>query len=363
MFSRVKNNKGYYTLLLSDTSYGTVMIGLTLSLLNPALGLAVAGLNFVGNIAAGLAMAPKDIAPDASETPPAEAAAPPAPKLPLKTRSKKVAGRILKYFKSTYKDPDFVVGFTAAEAGANILFQAVAGIHSILTAHSILFFSGLTGAAAVGGVAAGAAVAGMALFCIAAGNVEKWKGISKHYTRIFHKGAAAEAEGTRSGLSQWVEKHPLLNGIANSRVARGIKKAVIVGVAAESSLFTVVASSSVLVRSIVTMATAPHRALSQIVPMLLAVRWGAGPAWSLISAGRVTVNGLLHRKHKGQEAAAAVAAVQKPPEAEPQPAPALAGQEALTGAFNAEAPKAVVKKTPAGKLASKKPVSQKKLVA
>ncbi len=316
MLKRVKGNKGFYSLLLWDTALGSAQIGVILSLINLPLALVVTGLNFGANIVGGLVMGPKEALPPLS----AEALA--AQKaLPPVERGKAFIKKAWGYSRSCFKDPDYIVGSSAAGAGINIFYQSILAIKSVLLTHSSLF---ITAIAPPVGIALCAGLAAIGLFAVFAGNLDKWKGINKFYANAFRDGQTAEpAPKARKGLIQRFAERPRVKKFVDSRATNGIRKTLLVGMSVESGLFTAIASGTVIFHHVSSMITTPATIVPSLIPMALAVKWGSGAAWHFISAGKLVVRDVFRggkKKLKGDDvkiAAPAPAAQPAPPVAEP----------------------------------------------
>lgn len=294
MATRLKGNKGYYSLLFTDSAWGTALIAITLGLVSPPIAAITMAINFGVDIAAGIINGPKK--PHIVVRSGEDAAPGPKPG-PLK-RAKNFSKKWYNYIKAGFKDPDYVVGAASAGAGLNIFFQALLGISSILSTHSILFLKGITGAALTASIGGCAAVAAIGLFCIVAGKLDKWKGTHRFYSAVF-KGGAPKEEPHQS-LGQKLSRRPLIQKVLNSRLSKGIKKYLMIAMTAESSFFTVVASSSVIALNGAAIISNPRKITTAAVPLFLAVRWGAGAIWHVISAGKILVRDRLkklRRKH------------------------------------------------------------------
>jgi hypothetical protein len=242
------------------------------------------------------------------------------------------------YVKMGLIDPNFVVAASAAGAGANIFFQAVLGIQSIVTTHSLLMFTGMSTLAAATGIGACVAVAGLAVFCVVAGNIEKWRGLSKFYSKAFHKEldpSHVPQEERTDFLSRFLTRPRVKKFLSRPSVEK-TKKLLLVGITTETNSFTVFAAGSVIVRQIAGAIAAPHTIPQRLPLFLFAVKWGAKPVWNLISAARVLGGDILRPTPKARKE---FKVRKQPPVAPPPgtPSPAANPEPSLKSRFDKEA--------------------------
>jgi len=316
MFDRLKKNKGYYTLLLTDAAVGSVQQGVHFALINPPLAIAVSILNFGANVVAGIIMAPKvgqTPAPALAES----AAAVSTEKEPRLKRAKDFYRKARTYQISTFRDPKYVVESTASGAGLTLLFEAAVGMKSVLATHSILF---LTAVSPPLGIAVGATLAAIGLYGVIVGNHAKWKGISQKYTAAFRKDdAGSSPENVRKNFLEKFADRPRIQKLLNSRWSKVTRSILLQGMTIESAIFTLIAAPAVLVTHIVAMTKGTHAILTGALPLIVAVDWARGPVWHAFCVGWLHTRNALHltSKIKAKKATAKKPAVEKTAEAEP----------------------------------------------
>lgn len=293
----------YPGLILSFAVGNAFSLGTKLALLNLPLGLAVAGIGFSAAIVGGIVHAPKTSAL------PARA---PVRKSPLKSAVNEVRNWI-SFFIDTIKTPEYVVGASAAHGGYQLLFQAAMGVGLCLTAASL---SPAMAAAAIAGLAV---LGGVSLYSIAGGIDEQFKGVGNFYRDRFNK--SAPLDPSKKNLIQKLAASPAVQKFARQSLVRkfldsGIIKAVGKGLspkakkilltcmAVETSVFSLVASTSVLMSS------------PAAIPFVLAASWAASSGWGLIQAARnsgvLKIPASSNRKGTAMQAAAPAAKHAKP---------------------------------------------------
>ncbi len=338
MLKRVKENKGYYALLVLDTIYGAASVAMTLALLNLPVAIIATALNVGANVIGGIVTGPRAhkqadaTSEDETATDTPKEAVPKGPKAFVKSS--------LSFIKNCFKDADFVVGSSAAGAGTNIFFQAAVGI--------TFFIAAAPAIAPIAGLAGCAALAGLGIFGLIAGNIEKWKGLGKFYRNAFHKGEPEETTDRGNSFFKRLTSGPRLQKFIKSPITQTIKKLALIGMSVESNLFTVIAAGAIIAAHVAAIAAAPVLLPAMAVaaiPILIAVKWGAWPAWNMISAARLVVGGLFKGSRKVKEAAKAKKAAKdstdNTPAPEEVPAPVVATApvnggkpvETLTGQF------------------------------
>ena len=115
---------------------------------------------------------------------------------------------------------------------------------------------------------------------------------------------------------------------------------------AESSVFTIIAASTVLATHVAAIVAAPATIASHLIPIGLAIKWGAWPAWNMISSVKI-IKRLFKKKPKAAKVEKAAAPSSPAPTLQPAPAPVAAQTAAdqtlpakpLTDAFEKAAAK------------------------
>ena len=148
---------------------------------------------------------------------------------------------------------------------------------------------------ATGGVVGCALLAGVGVYALFAGNMEKWKGIRKFYQEAFHKGQSpAPQENARKNFLEKLAAHPLLQKTLNNRVMKKIKQPLLATMAVESSIFTVIAAGTVIAAHAGAVVAAPLALSAGIIPIAIALKWSVWPVLSLVSVGKI-VNRHFHK--------------------------------------------------------------------
>ena len=291
MATRLKGNKGYFTLLFGETLYSSVQVGLTLALVNLPLALAAAALDFGANVAAGLIMGPKMAVPSKEASASYEAAAPPQKRSPLQV-VKKFTAQYMTYNKSTFKDPDYTVGASAAAAGINFFFQGALAIKTLLTAGNanFLFF---TVTSLPLGLAIGGTFTALGLIAVIAGNIDKWKGLSKFFHAAFQKKITLQ-EAPKKGFLKRLSERKLFN----NRVTKIFKKSLLVAMTLESSAFALHSSVTAVIRHATAIIASPKAIAASIAPIGMGILWGFRGTWQMIAVGRLAVRNIFRRQPK-----------------------------------------------------------------
>ena len=289
MATRLKGNKGYFTLLFGETLYSSVQVGLTLSLVNLPLALVAATLDFGANIAAGFIIGPKTATPLKEE----EAATSSQKKSPFQV-VKNFAAQYFTYNKSTFKDPDYTVGASAAAAGINFFFQGALALKTILATGSANFLV-FTVSSLPLGLAIGGTFTALGLIAVIAGNVDKWKGINKFFHAAFKKNSQLqETPNTSKGFLKKLSERKLFN----NRLTRIFKKSLLVAMTLESSAFALHSSVTAIIRYGSSVIASPKTIFANAGPLALATVWGFRGTWQVIAAGRLAVRNIFRRQPK-----------------------------------------------------------------
>jgi hypothetical protein len=184
------------------------------------------------------------------------------------------------------------------------------------------------------GIAVGVSLAAVGLFGVFSGNIEKWKGIRKYYAASFSKDNQPSPENnTADHFLKRFTARPRVQKFLNNRWAKGANKSALVAMTVEAGVFTLLASSAVIVSHIAAMAAAPQAIAAGMIPLAIAVNWARGSAWHLISASRLLVRNFFHIASKVAGAKKKAAA----PVSAPQPVPApIATPAAVNGGLSAK---------------------------
>lgn len=280
-----RGNKGYYSLVMGDTVIFSIMLSAQLMLINLPLSILMGAINFGVNLFAGIKAEPP---PQAAALTAALAGGGQKPKKSLFKSTGAFAKKARSFIGKTMRDPKVVVGSEGAAAGSNILFQALWGIHSIVTAHSLLFIGAVTGLAAAGAVAGCAVVGAFGFFCVVAGTLDKWKGFSRFFSSSFRKGPHASALPV-GRPSRWLVKRPRLQKFMRSKFARRTKDTLMILLTLESSIFVIGASTTLIAQCVSGILSKPGTILTGIVPLAIALNWGKTPIINFIAVGRLTL--------------------------------------------------------------------------
>jgi hypothetical protein len=285
----LRGNGGYYSLVMGDTVVFSILLTVNLMLINLPLSVLLGAINFGVNLFAGIKAEP---APAHKNDPALQVAALAAdgrkPKKSLFKSTGAFAKKARSFISKTMRDPKVVVGSEGAAAGSNLLFQALWGIHSIVTTHSLIFIGAVTGLAATGAVAGCALVGAFGFFCIVAGTLDKWKGFSRFFTSSFRKGSHASAQPVERP-SRWLAKRPRLQKFMKSKFARRTKDALMILLTLESSIFVIGASTTLIAQRVSSIISNPGTILTGIVPLAIAINWGKTPVINFIAVGRLTL--------------------------------------------------------------------------
>ena len=200
MLRQLKGNKGYFATLVLEALTSSVVAGITLGLVNLPIGLAAAAIDFGATIAGGIAMGPKTkaLTQDHSSIS-TEQPASPAQKKSLLHKGKDITKKIVDYYFSSIKDPEYLVGFSAATAGISALFQSAFGLQQLLTTGSIHLWI-FTVSSLPAGIAASVVLGVTGLFSVIAGNIDKGRGLSKYYHKAFNKKLPETPQNTHKGF-------------------------------------------------------------------------------------------------------------------------------------------------------------------
>ena len=320
MLGQLKGNKGYFATLVLEALTSSVVAGITLGLVNLPIGLAAAAIDFGATMAGGIAMGPKTKA--LSQTHSSISTEELPQEKSLFRKGKDLTKKIVDYYFSSIKDPEYLVGFSAATAGISALFQSALTIEALLTKGTIDLWLFTVSSLPVGLAAAG--VLGAAgLVSVIAGNIDKGRGLSKYYHKAFKKKVPETApKNSQKGFLKSAFERSGLKKLVNNSITKNLIRGLLILMTVESGLFTVAASIGIVATQVAGMlASAPI--LSNLPRVGLATGWGIQASWRLISAGRLTVKSWFHKKPKSTKTAKT--AEQDPaPAATPQPTPGMA---------------------------------------
>jgi len=268
----------YPGLVLSFAVGNAVGLGTKLGLLNPPLGLAVAGIGFGAAIVGGIVHAPKIVPASGTVTP---------KKSPLNSVVNG-ARNWIGFFFDTVKTPGYVVGASAAQGGYNLLFQATMGISMCMTA---AWLSPALVPVAIGGCVA---LGGVALFSIAGGIDEQFKGVGEFFHNRFNKDVPIDPSKknliqkfvARPSVQKLVQQ-PVMQKFLNTGMVKAlrkgpspkVKKILLTCMAVETSIFSLYSAVTVLTSG------------PAVIPLVIAGGWAASASWGIIQAARDT--GLL----------------------------------------------------------------------
>lgn len=275
MLQRVKQNKGYYGYLLGETLAGIPTTLMTLALVNLPAALVCLALNTTITLATGIAAAPR-----LSKAPPKTSIGrPPKEKKSIGKSLKRTPLVIKNFFKYTLADPEVVVGSSSAGASSSLLFQCMVAAGNLLTAHTLLFATGITGIAMTGGLAAIGVIGAVCIGCMVAGKLEKWRGLSRFFSSTFHAG---EVEEPPPPLTGWKKKvHDFFDKPFMQKAKRGL----MIFMSTESAIFSIVAGVGIVTAAVTGVATAP--AIVAIPAALYAAKWALANAWNLSCNARL----------------------------------------------------------------------------
>ena len=289
---RLKGNKGYFALLAGETLYSSIQLGLSLALINLPVAIIASLIDFGANALAGILMGPKiaSIPPEISPFP--------EKKSPLQA-VKSFGKKMFTYNKSCFLDPEYTVGASATGAGMTFFFQGALGLKTLLASHSITVIAGVltvTGVSLPLGLGISGAMIGLGLLAIMNGNIEKWKGISKYYHRVFRNEAPPPTETPK--FLKKIATNPVFNKVFNNPVAKVLKKALLVGMTVEASLFLMTNCASVIYHRGAELLASFTKNLPTIAPLVWSgvCCWRA--TWQLISAGRLALRNVFGKKAK-----------------------------------------------------------------
>ena len=285
MANRPKADKGFWTLLLGESLYSSLLVGASLTLVNLPLALVAAAIDFSANMVSGFIVGPRDatLASFMGTTPEDQN------KSRLQ-KAKTFAKKFLSYNLSCFKDPDYTVGASAAGAGINFFFQGALGLKSLLATHVISILPGLalTGLSLPVGVGIAAAMTALGAISIVAGNMDKWRGLNKYYHKIFGKG---EPENINRGLKY----HPVIKKIFDNKVSNILKRILLGAMTIESSLFIITAASAAIIRHGIALLQSTKTLFSSAAAMGWAGVCGWRGTWQVLSVGRIAVRGALRK--------------------------------------------------------------------
>ena len=187
------------------------------------------------------------------------------------------------FYFDTFKNPAYVVGAGAAHGGYNLLFQAVMGISVCAAAP---WLSPALVPLAIGGCVA---LTGLALYSIIGGVDDQFRGLSEFYHNRFNKNAPIDPAqknliqkfAARPSVQKFF-RQPLVRKFLDTRAVKAVlkgpspkvRKVVLTCMAVETSLFSLVAATSVLVSS------------TSVIPLVIAGFWAGSSGWGLIQAAR-----------------------------------------------------------------------------
>ena len=246
-----------------------------LGLLNLPLGIAVAGIGFGAAVIGGIVHAPKTAFVKTRENA--------GPKKSLLKSAISDVRSFAGFYFDTFKTPEYVVGASAAHGGYNLLFQAVMGISLCATG---AWMAPVLMPLAIGGCVA---LTGIALYSIIGGIDEQFRGIGEFYHNRFNKGAPIDPSQknliqkfvARQSVQKFIQQ-PVVQKFLNLGVVKSLRKApspkakkiLLTVMSVETSLFSLVAATTVLLNS------------PAIVPLVIAGFWGGSSAWGLVQAAR-----------------------------------------------------------------------------
>lgn len=351
MANHRKGNKGFYGLLVGESLYSSIQAGALLALVNLPMALVAAAIDLSANLISGFLVGPKDAT--FTELIGAASGDTVQQKKSFLQNTKKFAKNFTKYNASCFKDPDYTVGASAASAGINFFFQGVMGIKSLLATHVISVLPGLaiTGLSLPVGFGIATAMTALGIISIAAGNMDKWRGLNKFYHVVF--GGQDPKTAAKNVPHSLLKDHLVMRKIFDNKVSKFLKRVLLGFMTIESSLFAITASGSAIFRHVGAMLKSSTAILSSVVPVTWATICGGKGTWQVLSVGRIALRGLLRkisRKLTGSKTARTASTAQpaadlpKPATAVPDAAKNALLEKALADTFEKNAGRDAAKK-------------------
>ena len=280
------------------------------------MGIAIGGIGFGAAIVGGIIHAPKTAFAQVHENA--------GPRKSLVKSAVSNVRSFAGFYLDTFKTPGYVVGASAAHGGYNLLFQAVMGISMCTTAAWL--------APALVPLAIGSCVAltGVALYSIIGGVDDQFRGVGEFYRNRFYKDAPIDPSQknliqkfvARPSVQKFIRR-PFVQKFLNTGAVKAAikgpspkaKKVLLTVMSVETSLFSLVAATSVLVSA------------TSIIPLTIAAFWAGSSVWGLVQAARNVglFKGVEARITGKKETRLAVAAA-----VQSRPVPAMAPRSLFT---------------------------------